>query len=189
MNEKMTKKQKVVFAVVAAVIVLGIIMSYIFLMKNQHIDSIPEEKKMPAMSDTEDYEVRESDESIQSSETEEDYYMTSTGVTAEEQFAEEIKNDVLKHDWDALSEKISYPIAINGTTVNNREDFLKLDIDGKLNQEFVEAIRAETCRKMFCNWQGVMMGDGQIWFDNVYKGTGPWKLSIIGINNMLETES
>ena len=47
----MTKKQKVVFAVVAAVlavvaavIVLGIIMSYIFLMKNQHIDSIPEEK-------------------------------------------------------------------------------------------------------------------------------------------------
>ena len=76
-----------------------------FLMKNQHIDSTPEEKKMPAMSDTEDYEVRESDESIQSSETEEDYYMTSTGVTAEEQFAEEIKNDVLKHDWDALSEK------------------------------------------------------------------------------------
>ena len=42
MNEKMTKKQKVVFAVVAAVIVLGIIMAYIFLMKNQHIDSTPE---------------------------------------------------------------------------------------------------------------------------------------------------
>lgn len=188
----MTKKQKVVFAVVAAVLVLGMIMSYIFLMKNQHIDSTPEEKKMPAMSDTEDYEVRESDESIQSSETEEDYYMTSTGVTAEEveQFAEEIKNDILKHDWDALSEKLSYPIAINGTTVNNREDFLKLDIDGKLNQEFVEAVRAETCRKMFCNWQGVMMGDaGQIWFGNVDNGTGTWELSIIGINNMLETES
>ena len=26
---------------------------------------------------------------------------------------------------DALSEKISYPIAINGTTVNNREDFYR----------------------------------------------------------------
>lgn len=52
----MTKKQKVVFAVVAVVIVLGMIMSYAFLMKNQHIDSTPEEKKMPAMSDTEDYE-------------------------------------------------------------------------------------------------------------------------------------
>ena len=90
MNEKMTKKQKVVFVVVAAMFVLGMIMSYVFLMKNQHIDSTPEEKKMPAMSDTEDYEVRESDESFQSSETEE-----------VEQFAEEIKNDVLKHDWDA----------------------------------------------------------------------------------------
>ena len=31
----MTKKQKVVFAVVAVVIVLGMIMSYAFLMKNQ----------------------------------------------------------------------------------------------------------------------------------------------------------
>ena len=196
MNEKMTKKQKVVFAVVAAMLVLGIIMCYIFLMKNQHIDSTPEEKKMPAMSDTEDYEVRESNESLQSSETEEDYYIIATGVTAGvtseevEQFAEEIKNDILKRDWDALSEKISYPIAINGTTVTNREDFLKLDIDGKLNQEFVEAIRAETCRKMFCNWQGVMMGDaGQIWFGNVDNGTGTSELSIIGINNMLETES
>ena len=196
MNEKMTKKQKVVFAVVAAMLVLGIIMCYIFLMKNQHIDSTPEEKKMPAMSDTEDYEVRESNESLQSSETEEDYYIIATGVTAGvtseevEQFAEEIKNDILKHDWEALSEKLSYPIAINGTTVTNREDFLKLDIDGKLNQEFVEAIRAETCRKMFCNWQGVMMGDaGQIWFGNVDNGTGTSELSIIGINNMLETES
>ena len=188
----MTKKQKVVFAVVAGVIGLGIILFCIFSMKNQHIDSTSEENEMTAMSDTEDYEVRESDESIQSSETEEDYYMTSTGVTAEEveQFAEEIKIDILKHDWDALSEKISYPIAINGTTVNNREDFLKLDIDGKLNQEFVEAVRAETCRKMFCNWQGVMMGTtGQIWFGNVDNGTGTWELSIIGINNMLETGS
>ena len=195
-ERKDDQKQKVVFAVVAAMLVLGIIMCYIFLMKNQHIDSTPEEKKMPAMSDTEDYEVRESNESLQSSETEEDYYIIATGVTAGvtseevEQFAEEIKNDILKRDWDALSEKISYPIAINGTTVTNREDFLKLDIDGKLNQEFVEAIRAETCRKMFCNWQGAMMGDaGQIWFGNVDNGTGTSELSIIGINNMLETES
>ena len=49
--------------------------------------------------------------------------MTSTGVIAEEQFAEEIKNDVLKHDWDALSRKFHIPIAINGTTVNNVKIF------------------------------------------------------------------
>ena len=35
-----------------------------------------------------------------------------------------------------------------------------------------------------------MMGDaGQIWFENVGNGTGTPELSIIGINNMLETES
>ncbi len=41
----MIKKQKVVFAVVAGVIGLGIILFCIFSMKNQHIDSTPEEKR------------------------------------------------------------------------------------------------------------------------------------------------
>lgn len=127
--------------------------------------------------------------SDESSETEEDYYMMSTSLTAEEveQFAVEIKNDISKNNWDALAEKISYPIVINGIMVNNREDFLKLDIDGNLNQKFVDAINAETCRKMFCNWQGVRMGDtGQIWFANVDNGKGTMELLIIGINDMLE---
>ena len=38
----MTKKQKVVFAVVAAVLVLGIILSYIFGVRNQHRDGVPQ---------------------------------------------------------------------------------------------------------------------------------------------------
>lgn len=141
--------------------------------------------------DIEDYEKRESDESIKIIETEEDYYMMSTSLTAEEveQFAVEIKYDILKNNWNALAEKISYPIVINGITLNNCEEFLKLDIDGNLNQEFVEAISAETCRKMFCNWQGVMMGDtGQIWFSNVDNGKGTSELLIIGINDMFEVE-
>lgn len=127
--------------------------------------------------------------SEEGSETEEDYYMMSTSFTAKEveQFAVGIKNDILKNNWDALAEKISYPIVINGIMVNNREDFLKLDIDGNLNQKFVDAINAETCRKMFCNWQGVRMGDtGQIWFANVDNGKGTLELLIIGINDMLE---
>lgn len=123
------------------------------------------------------------------SKTEEDYYMMFTSLTAEEveQFAVEIKNDISENNWEALTAKISYPIVISGITVNNREEFLKLDVDGNLNREFVEAIRAETCRKMFCNWQGVMMGEtGQIWFSNVDNGTGTSELLIIGINDMLE---
>jgi len=41
-NKKMIKKQKVVFAVVAAVLVLGIILSYIFGARNQHRDGVPQ---------------------------------------------------------------------------------------------------------------------------------------------------
>lgn len=133
--------------------------------------------------------VRESDSNSEELKSEEDYYMMFTSLTAEEveQFAEEIKSDILENNWEALAEKISYPIVISGITVTNRDEFLKLDVDGKLNQEFVEAIRAETCRKMFCNWQGVMMGEtGQIWFSNVENGEGTSELLIIGINDMLE---
>lgn len=99
------------------------------------------------LGETESNDDRGSDESMQSSKTEEDYYMMATSLTAEEveQFATEVKNDVLKQDWNSFAEKISYPIEISGTTVHNREDFLKLDHDGKLNQKFVEAIRSETC--------------------------------------------
>lgn len=41
MNKKMTKKQKVVFAVVA-VLLLRIILSYIFGVRNQHRDGVPQ---------------------------------------------------------------------------------------------------------------------------------------------------
>lgn len=145
------------------------------------------------ISDIEEYgsALSGSDVSASSDETEEDYYRMSTSLTAEEveQFAAEIKKDILQYNWDALAEKISYPIVISGITVHNKEDFLKLNIDGNLNPEFVEAIRTETCQEMFCNWQGVMMGaTGQIWFGNVDNGKGTSELLIIGINDMLEIQ-
>jgi len=71
--------------------------------------------------------------------------------------------------------------------VNDREDFLELDFDENLNQKFLDAVKTETCRKMFCNGQGAMMGaDGEIWFGNVDNGEGASELLIIGINDMLE---
>ncbi len=51
----------------------------------------------------------------------------------------------------------------------------------------MDAVKAETCQKMFCNGQGMMMGaDGQIWFGNVDNGEGTSELLIIGINDMME---
>lgn len=153
---------------------------------NNHKDTATAESVK--VSDTGEHEEKERKEESLSSKTEEDYYSMAVSLTAEEVegFAKEIKNDILTCNWEAFAEKISYPIAVGGVTVNDREDFFKLDLDEKLKQEFVEAIREETCQKMFCNWQGVKMGAaGQIWFANVDNGEGASELMIIGINDML----
>ncbi|MBQ8279184.1 MAG: M56 family metallopeptidase [Roseburia sp.] len=141
---------------------------------------------------TNDLRTRLENENSQISETAEDYYQVATSTPASdvEAFALEIKNDVLTKDWEALSKKIVYPITISGTTVNDSSEFLELDIDEKLNQEFLDAIANETCREMFCNWQGISMGaTGQIWFASVDTGTGVFQMKIIGINEMLDAQT
>ena len=133
--------------------------------------------------------VKKADNS-ESGETQEDYYEVATTLSTAseiEEFALDIKEDVLSKDWISLSEKIKYPITINGITVNDSTAFQELDIDERISQEFVDAIAAESCREMFCNWQGIMMGaTGQIWFTNLDDGSETWELKIFGINGMLD---
>ena len=80
----------------------------------------------------------------------EDYYAMVTYAPAEEVelFAAGVKEDVLLKDWESLSGKLSYPIQISGKVIQNAKEFLALDIDNKLNQEFVNAIDKESCREM-----------------------------------------
>ena len=141
--------------------------------------------------DTGHMELISQEKAIEDSAVREDYYEVATSISASEveKFALGIKEDVLNGDWASLSEKIAYPISINGFTLKESSDFMELDFDGKLSQEFVNAISSESCREMFCNWQGIMMGPtGQIWFGNVDNGKGDWELLIIGMNDLLEEQ-
>lgn len=119
----------------------------------------------------------------------EDYYAMVTYAPAEEVelFAAGVKEDVLLKDWESLSGKLSYPIQISGKVIQNAKEFLALDIDNKLNQEFVNAIDKESCREMFCNYQGIMMGEtAQIWIASVDNGSGQWKLKVIALNGLMD---
>lgn len=119
--------------------------------------------------------------------TDEDYYMLATSQPASvvEEFAMAVRNDILLGDWESLSQKIAYPITIKETTVTNEEGFLHLGIDSQLSMEFVEAIEEESCRQMFCNWQGVSMGNaGQIWLGSV-----AGEMKVIALNGMLQTDA
>lgn len=120
-----------------------------------------------------------------------DHYRVASSlpVDAIEAFAEAVKTDILLRDWESLSQKISYPIRIDGVEVPDAEDFRGLDLETRLDPEFVKAIGEESCRQMFCNWQGISMGAaGQIWFAEILHGDGSSELKIIGMNGMLQQE-
>ena len=51
---------------------------------------------------------------------------------------------------------------------------------------FADYIEKESCRKMFCNYQGIMMGEtGQIWFSEVQNEAGEWEMKIIALNGFI----
>lgn len=114
------------------------------------------------------------------------YYEITTGFkkTTVEAYASEIRRQILEHDWTGISEKISYPITIAGSTYQNEEEFLEEDMDTVVTEKFMQYIEKETCEKMFHNWQGIMMGEtGEIWFAEVLNGDNKSQsLKIIAIN-------
>uniref|UniRef100_UPI00405705A1 YARHG domain-containing protein n=1 Tax=Acetatifactor sp. TaxID=1872090 RepID=UPI00405705A1 len=129
-----------------------------------------------------------SSEDIWTVEPSEDYYIAATSLSAKEveAFAMDVKKNILEGDWAALSERISYPITISGVAVDDASDFLKMEIDIRMNPDFVDAMEAETCQQMFCNWQGISMGEsGQIWIGSILDENGNSELKIIGINGMM----
>ncbi len=107
------------------------------------------------------------------------YYAVCTGYskTEVENFALTIKDLFLNKDWSQLADKISYPITIGNITCNSKEDFAKGDFAAELNEEFYAGMEKESCMDMFCNYSGIMFGDGQVWIAEVEN-----ELKIIGIN-------
>lgn len=107
-------------------------------------------------------------------------YSVATDIPADqvEAFAAEVRKNILEEDWEAFSEKITYPVAIlvrglgGDTTVKERSiegpgGMVGLFLRNTVNPSFLEEIRRESCKDMFCNWQGVTMADGRIWINEV----------------------
>ena len=96
-----------------------------------------------------------------------------------EEFAAEIRKNLLEEDWEAFSEKVQYPISIlvrglgDDTVVRERYitgdggGLVGLFLRNAVNPSFLEEIRREKCTDMFCNWQGITMADGRIWINEI----------------------
>lgn len=105
-----------------------------------------------------------------------------------ERFAESVRQDILSGDFEELSQKINFPITIDGNVYSGKEAFLSTDFVKNPSRVFLEAIEQSVAANLFCNWQGIMLGNGEVWFAEV-SGAGSdisQGLRIIAVNGISE---
>lgn len=75
---------------------------------------------------------------------------------------------VLRGDKEEVAKYARFPLSfsINNKprTASNRTAFLRY-YDAIFTKSFVEKIAKGVPHHMFANWQGIMLGDGEVWFD------------------------
>ena len=94
-----------------------------------------------------------------------DFYAVATTLPRQEveRYAQKVKAAILDSDWTKLSEFVFYPITMGGVTYADSASFQEAPFDKLFDASFLEALRAESCEKMFCNASGVMLGNGEVW--------------------------
>lgn len=104
-------------------------------------------------------------------------------------FFEEVKRSVLTEDVKWFSGALSYPV-----TLKSQKGDIQLKNPGDVKKnasliftpEIKAALRAQSPQALFKNWQGVMVGDGQLWFAEVAEKSDKgkrWVYRITALNS------
>lgn len=80
-------------------------------------------------------------------------------------FLAALQQAVADDDRDAVSGMIAYPLRTTHFTVKTAAQFLK-NYDRILNAGVKQAIADQDASNLFYRDQGVMIGNGQVWFDS-----------------------
>ena len=125
------------------------------------------------VSATEEVAVSEAETTEEQTDEASDYYAVCTSHSKEEveAFAQKVKDYILNKDWESLAGTISYPITVGDVECSNAEDFKKLAFDEIFTEDFYTALENESCKDMFCNYSGIMLGNGQVWIGEVLEET------------------
>ena len=121
-----------------------------------------------------------------------DFYSVCTNCskTEVEQFAKEVREFILAEDWEKLSEYVVYPITMGGVTYDNCTFFLAAPFGTHLDEVSIESIRNESCIDMFCNYSGIMMGNGEVWIGEVLnEDNSSAGLKVIALNILQSAET
>lgn len=94
-------------------------------------------------------------------------------------FAEKIQSAMADKDIEALANLCSYPLAVNGEVVENKEAFLALDEDTVFTEERCAVIAAVDVQALEETMAGIIMGDAT---PNIIFKSVDGNLGITGIN-------
>lgn len=102
---------------------------------------------------------------------------------AVESFLHDLQEAVSKNERAKVASIIAYPIKVrvgrHREIIRKKSDLLKR-YDSVFNQKVKEALGKQKVSDLFVNSQGVMVGDGEIWFNQM---AGSKNIRIVAINN------
>lgn len=85
-------------------------------------------------------------------------------------FFEKLKKAVAENDKKAVAAMVEYPfkarIDDRAVTIRDAAHFVE-DYDKVFTPKVRKAVSSQTYPNLFANWQGVMIGDGEIWFGGI----------------------
>jgi hypothetical protein len=103
-----------------------------------------------------------------------------------EDFVSKIQSYIANDNKEKLAEEIKYPInvKINGevTKIQDKDELIK-NYDKIFYVEYKQKISKTSTKYLFVNYQGIMVGVGELWINDVISTGSDSKLMIIGINN------
>lgn len=88
-------------------------------------------------------------------------------------FFQELKGAVIRDDRKAVAGLIHYPLDVfagGRRTVVRTPAELRKRYHEVFNENVIRAVTTQEPNALFANWQGVMLGNGQIWFSGVCAG-------------------
>jgi hypothetical protein len=124
---------------------------------------------------------------------ENDTYSITDGDKA---FFEQIKEDIRADDFDSFAADVAYPIELyfggehrlqpRSTRIQTNAELKKYK-SAIFCERLKNAVLNQSADSLFKNWQGRMIGNGELWFDQIQsEGQTNWTYRITAINITIE---
>ena len=115
-------------------------------------------------------------------------YQALMGTDEEaESFVKHLKKSILNKDKEWVAAHINYPITVNSDGkklhIKTKEQLI-VNFDSIFHKAYLDKMKTDCVCNLFENYQGAMLGNGELWINNTASSTAAkYAYCIIAINN------